>query len=83
MPSDDTAGRPAAAEKHEPCIYFCPEKGRTCVPYAGYDYETGKPYRVPWERNCYKPDLGCGWAYGLVDGEWTFTDTRRGGKHAR
>ena len=66
------------AELHEPCTYLCPAKNRTCVPYPGYDHETGEPYRIPWERECYKPDWECGWAYGLVDGEWETVHARKG-----
>lgn len=65
------------AERHAPCVYFCPEKNLTCVPYPGMDYATGKHYRIPWERPCYKADRECGWSYGLVDGEWKSMPTAR------
>ena len=64
------------SERHEPCVYFCPEKGRTCVPYPGWDYDTGRPYRLPWTRTCYGPDRDCGWIYELgEDGEWNSVKT--------
>lgn len=66
-----------SGELHAPCVYFCPEKHRTCVPWPGVSYETGRPYRVPWERDCYKADTGCGWAYGLVNGKWESVPTGR------